>query len=483
MEPLTSRNIRKYKGQTGVYKLQIHNHIYIGSSINLQKRLSKHLWELKNNKHFNRKLQNCYNKYGKHELYFEILETCTQEVLLEREAFYITNEHADVNIIINPNCIKRDINFQERVQEALHLYYATHRAHNIKTVYQYTQDGHFIKQWESITDAANFYNTDITNISACCRGKAFTAVGYRWSFSNMSCLPVTIKKLIPNRSVIQLNSKQEIVFVWDRLSRIYQYLHITPKTIKQYIQSGNLYKGFYWRWWTENTRFSQCDEAVNPESLKLPRFPLNNKSTSKPCFQYNLDGQFIREWPSVSEAERYYHKGYVKGRLIALCCSYPDKYKSAYNFQWSYIKKLRIDKYNNKSAEAVNKPIEVFNAITGEFSLYQSIAEAVRNICGEKDFANLCAQASSAANHHCFFNNIYLIKHQSDQEYILPKRRKAIYNTKYNTIYANLKEASKKLNLTIWKTQQKCKIHKNPELIYVLDSARVKLCEAGKPFE
>ena len=30
---------------------------------------------------------------------------------------------------------------------------------------------------------------------------------------------------------------------------------------------------------------------------------------------------------------------------------------------------------------------------------------------------------------------------------------------------------------------RKCKIHKNPELIYVLDSARVKLCEAGKPFE
>ena len=106
MEPLTSRNIKKYKSQTGVYKLQIHNHIYVGSSINLQKRLSKHLWELKNNKHFNQKLQSCYNKYGKHELYFEILEICTQEVLLERETFYINNEHADVNIIINPNCIK-----------------------------------------------------------------------------------------------------------------------------------------------------------------------------------------------------------------------------------------------------------------------------------------------------------------------------------------------------------------------------------------
>ena len=63
------------RGKTicGIYKLQVFNHIYIGSSVNIKKRLRRHRTLLRNNKHENNFLQNAYNKYK--SIDYEILET------------------------------------------------------------------------------------------------------------------------------------------------------------------------------------------------------------------------------------------------------------------------------------------------------------------------------------------------------------------------------------------------------------------------
>ena len=53
-----------YKNIKGIYKLNIESHSYIGSSINLHKRLNTHYRELKKNCHENEYLQRCVNKYG-----------------------------------------------------------------------------------------------------------------------------------------------------------------------------------------------------------------------------------------------------------------------------------------------------------------------------------------------------------------------------------------------------------------------------------
>lgn len=55
---------KKLKNVKGIYKLTIANHIYIGSSVNLYKRLLSHFNSLKSNNHDNEYLQRCVNKYG-----------------------------------------------------------------------------------------------------------------------------------------------------------------------------------------------------------------------------------------------------------------------------------------------------------------------------------------------------------------------------------------------------------------------------------
>jgi group I intron endonuclease len=59
----------------GIYRIinKTNNKIYIGSSVNILSRFSKHKSLLKHNKHDNDYLQNSYNKYGLENFLFEII--------------------------------------------------------------------------------------------------------------------------------------------------------------------------------------------------------------------------------------------------------------------------------------------------------------------------------------------------------------------------------------------------------------------------
>ena len=53
-----------------------------------------------------------------------------------------------------------------------------------KRINQYDLDGNFIKQWNSLNEAASFLNkTSSGAISNCCSGKNKTAYGYKWKYS------------------------------------------------------------------------------------------------------------------------------------------------------------------------------------------------------------------------------------------------------------------------------------------------------------
>ncbi|SRR6266852_3028017 len=65
------------------------NKAYIGSAVNISKRWILHLHQLRKNKHYNKYLQNSWNKYGEENFKFEILEYCNKEELLTKEQFWI----------------------------------------------------------------------------------------------------------------------------------------------------------------------------------------------------------------------------------------------------------------------------------------------------------------------------------------------------------------------------------------------------------
>jgi hypothetical protein len=84
----TSRDKYYKSGIYGIFN-KLNNKIYIGSSINIYKRINTHLRQLKNGNHINEYLLSSYNKYSIKSFYVIILEFCKVESLLERENYYM----------------------------------------------------------------------------------------------------------------------------------------------------------------------------------------------------------------------------------------------------------------------------------------------------------------------------------------------------------------------------------------------------------
>lgn len=82
---------------------------YIGSTLHEEERISRHLRHLKKNKHFNKLMQEDYNKYGKDQFYVEILHRNVPENLLHDYEKSIINDYKNdgFNLIYNTSSTPR----------------------------------------------------------------------------------------------------------------------------------------------------------------------------------------------------------------------------------------------------------------------------------------------------------------------------------------------------------------------------------------
>lgn len=80
-----------YMAICGIYKIQnkINNKVYIGQSVDIEKRWTVHKRLLNQNKHHNNHLQNAWNKYTEKNFIFTIIEECSIDLLNNKEQYWI----------------------------------------------------------------------------------------------------------------------------------------------------------------------------------------------------------------------------------------------------------------------------------------------------------------------------------------------------------------------------------------------------------
>lgn len=129
----------------GIYKFtnKTNGKIYIGQSINIERRYYEHFKRDDSKNYFHRAIK----KYGKDNFFFEILEECLEEDLNDREKYYIT--------IYNSNNRKLGYNSTGGGDGA-----------ESKKIKQYDENGKLIKIFSSITEAAEILNLPASNICA-----------------------------------------------------------------------------------------------------------------------------------------------------------------------------------------------------------------------------------------------------------------------------------------------------------------------------
>lgn len=231
-------NRRSFYNVSGIYRFYTKDNkkSYIGSSVNLYRRINMHINGLLKNKSNCVKLQNYVNKYGMDSLSLEILETfliIDHRLLEERETYYIQYYNAVNNgfnclsvayssiefswteeqkenhkIVMKDMAIKYRDSLLHRLELArksladnpVYPYWLVGRefsketldkmrqsAYNRginyqKTVIQYDKNMDFIAEYDNARIAERITGVAFQNIGKCCLGKRNTAGKFIWRF-------------------------------------------------------------------------------------------------------------------------------------------------------------------------------------------------------------------------------------------------------------------------------------------------------------
>jgi group I intron endonuclease len=166
----------------GIYKITnlVDSKIYIGSSVNIDKRYKEHL--VNSTTKSNKYLQNAINKYGKENFKFEVLEECNKEDLKNIEQFWLDKTkcynsfigynirekaYPLLHIISNPDKIKETIlkkggynikTYPNRVNSIKYgiknYFYGKKGELSLvsKEIFVYNLKGEYIKNFKSLTE-------------------------------------------------------------------------------------------------------------------------------------------------------------------------------------------------------------------------------------------------------------------------------------------------------------------------------------------
>ena len=205
----------------GIYKITSpSNKVYIGQSTNIEKRWSGYSTNKKKIKE-QTKLFNSFRKYGVDNHKFEIIEECVKDKLNDREIYWI-EFYNSVNVGLNvskgghyfwevnkgkkhseatiekmkewwsENAKPRSFETIQKITqtkkqnprnttpELIEKYRQTSTLK--KPIYQFSINGDFIKEFESINDAARLLGIRNDGISACLRERQKSSGGYVWKY-------------------------------------------------------------------------------------------------------------------------------------------------------------------------------------------------------------------------------------------------------------------------------------------------------------
>lgn len=183
MKPI-KRNL-EYSGIYCIINI-INNKRYIGSSKNIKRRLQIHRAELRHNWHSNSHLQRAWNKYGEKSFEYYVIEACSDDILLDREQYYIDTLKPEYNmnlIVTIPPVMTKEV--RQKLSETRKRKIQNGEipiTHN-KHVYQYDLEGHYIREFKSIRKAAKFNNIHNSLIHRCLNGKYGQGGGFQWSYT------------------------------------------------------------------------------------------------------------------------------------------------------------------------------------------------------------------------------------------------------------------------------------------------------------
>jgi predicted GIY-YIG superfamily endonuclease len=224
---------------------------YIGSTVNLQRRIQKHREALRKKSHFSKYLQNIFNIESEKDIFVFIIEECNINNIQEKEYYWINYFDAVKNGLNATYDTQRNF-VNESIKQII-------KQKNSKPILMFTKNGELIKEFTSVKNAALFVNDQSTNISACCNQKLRWVKGFVFRYKN------TFKKFDlreSNRGTYnkehlslckKLTSKRVICnnIIYDSISEAERKNNIPRGTLNNYIKNNKQYKNLLFTYYED----------------------------------------------------------------------------------------------------------------------------------------------------------------------------------------------------------------------------------------
>lgn len=156
-----------------------------------------------------------------------------------------------------------------------------------KIIYQYDLEGNFVKEWNSITEAAKYYKCSGSCIGSAILFKRMSQNSF-WSDCKLDKLDTTIFTIYsPKIPVYIYNDDGTFNKSCESMSECVDYLKDNLRHIQRAIKIGTSVKGYY------------LSKKLTP-IFEKPKFD-NLKGM---VHQYDLEGNYIQSFNSIKEAEQ-----------------------------------------------------------------------------------------------------------------------------------------------------------------------------------
>ena len=272
---------------TGIYTITnlINNKIYVGSALAaFNKRFNQHKSDLKKNKHSNPHLQKAWNKYGKDNFIFEILETHPPEISISIELYWVN--------ILNVRNSKYGYNINSPTEGRLGL--------------KHTEESKLKMHFAQLGDKSHMYGKSLSK----------------------EHIEILIKKQTGKKHTKESKIKMSKARKGKNLGEenpFYGKKH-SEETLDRL-------KNITKERWKNNKHPNLGKKASNELKQKLSKSHKGLISPKrKKVYQYTLDNIFIKEWSCAKEASEFLNKS--SETPIQACCT--GRTKKAFNFLWKY---------------------------------------------------------------------------------------------------------------------------------------------------
>lgn len=191
---------------------------------------------------------------------------------------------------------------------------------------QFSLNGNFIKEWDSVEEACTFYNIKPTSVRVACKRKKNEQEGFLWLYKkdyDKGILPM--KSNVKTREeIVQLKKSGEYIIIYKNLKQCLgmtkaNRANIVGCLLKKQRSAGGfifMYKSDY-------------DEAINYSTTIRPL-----KKDSKTVIQYDLEWNYINEFLSLKLAE--IATGVTKATISYICRNGDRKKNKNRKFLWKF---------------------------------------------------------------------------------------------------------------------------------------------------